>query len=197
MPSNLNRNLNPDLNLVRKWDGEIKIKIKSRTQSPAPRSLPVLWRDSAWQPRVLIRTASRRAGSPVINTPLRRMGVVIRIRIGPVKVAWPQILLTPTLFRGERENCRQSVGESVGSGSSGDCRRLLPLPSGEGRGEGNLGPGSFQNVTLYPDAQVLKRAVNQTSVPLVRKAVQRSLIFCPSLRLRSKTTSRPQLDPSL
>jgi hypothetical protein len=50
--------------------------------------------------------------------------------------AGAQFPLTPALSPGERENRRQSVGESGASESSRDGRKLSPLPEGEGQGEG-------------------------------------------------------------
>jgi hypothetical protein len=44
--------------------------------------------------------------------------------------------LTPALSLEERENPRQSVGESGGGGMPESGAWLLPLPRGEGRGEG-------------------------------------------------------------
>ncbi len=44
--------------------------------------------------------------------------------------------LTPTLSLGERENRRQSAGESETVGTFDGCALQLPLPKGEGRGEG-------------------------------------------------------------
>ncbi len=47
--------------------------------------------------------------------------------------------LTPALSLRERENGRQCVGESEPSGMFERWRRWLPLPEGEGRGEGERG----------------------------------------------------------
>src|SRR5438552_2598633 len=44
--------------------------------------------------------------------------------------------LTPALSLGERENRRQSVGESETAGVFESRTSLHPLPEGEGRGEG-------------------------------------------------------------
>ena len=57
--------------------------------------------------------------------------------------------LTPALSLGERENRRQSVGESETAGIFEDRTSLHPLPEGEGRGEGEqcLGTGSRLDVT--------------------------------------------------
>jgi hypothetical protein len=44
--------------------------------------------------------------------------------------------LTPTLSLGERENRRQSAGESERLGMDENRAWLLPLPEGEGWGEG-------------------------------------------------------------
>jgi len=57
--------------------------------------------------------------------------------------------LTPALSLGERENRRQSVGESETAGIFEDRISLHPLPEGEGRGEGEqgLGPAPGLDVT--------------------------------------------------
>jgi len=47
--------------------------------------------------------------------------------------------LTPALSPGEREDRRQSVGESGLLETFGSRPLLLPLPGGEGRGEGEPG----------------------------------------------------------
>ena len=52
-----------------------------------------------------------------------------------------QIPLTPALSPRERENHRQPVGKSCSSQHLKRLPTAPPLPSGEGRGEGNLGPG--------------------------------------------------------
>src|SRR5260221_14719375 len=52
---------------------------------------------------------------------------------GMADVGFP---LTPALSLGERGNRRQSVGESETVGTRERYARGLPLPKGEGRGEG-------------------------------------------------------------
>src|SRR2546426_2988844 len=47
--------------------------------------------------------------------------------------------LTPTLSLGERENHFRSFDEPPLSQSPNACARALPLPKGEGRGEGEPG----------------------------------------------------------
>ena len=69
--------------------------------------------------------------------------------------------LTPSLSPREREDHPPSGDESAGSGLSQNCEQLLPLPSGEGRGEGNLGAGPVQKAAPYAEAQAPKRGVNE------------------------------------
>ncbi len=51
--------------------------------------------------------------------------------------------LTPALSPGERENRRQSVGETCAIGDFERRALLFPLPEGEGQSEGNRGGGMF------------------------------------------------------
>jgi len=60
---------------------------------------------------------------------------------GRTHAAFP---LTPALSPGERENSRQSSGGPEASATAEKRDAALPLPTGEGRGEGKPGVGSYQ-----------------------------------------------------
>ena len=55
-----------------------------------------------------------------------------------VGMGWTQIPLTPTLSPREREKQPQVLSHSSDAGFADRQTEILPLPSGEGRGEGNL-----------------------------------------------------------
>ena len=58
-------------------------------------------------------------------------------KLSPAPFSGVRIPLAPTLSRRERENRRQSVGETNVFGMAENPPLWLPLPPGEGWGEGN------------------------------------------------------------
>ncbi len=55
-----------------------------------------------------------------------------------MEAGWPQIPLTPTLSRREREQQRLALEHSSRARFADSLRTILLLPSGEGRAEGDL-----------------------------------------------------------
>ena len=73
--------------------------------------------------------------------------------------------LTPVLSPEERENRRQSVGESGGAGTDAGRTLLFPLPEGEGQGEGKPA-GNFFEAQLIRGAKqfVVRRDEGKTVI---------------------------------
>src|SRR5260370_1418212 len=74
--------------------------------------------------------------SPLPSPPGRGRADVLRTLFQAPDESHGCFPLTPTLSLGERENCRPSVGESIARRNFARRTLLLPLPGGEGRGEG-------------------------------------------------------------
>ena len=89
--------------------------------------------------------------------------------------------LAPALSPKERENRRQSVGESGIAGISGSQTSLSPLPGGEGQGEGDsknasinfLNIGERTNVAGSPKfAQLIKAGDYEAALTVARQQVE-------------------------
>ena len=89
--------------------------------------------------------------------------------------------LTPALSPMERENCRQSVGESGIAGISGSQTSLSPLPGGKGQGEGDstnasinfINIGERTNVAGSPKfAQLIKAGDFEAALTIARQQVE-------------------------
>ena len=65
-------------------------------------------------------------------------GTGASVKTGVPSSADASFPLTPALSPEERENARQSLGEAGAAGMGENRRARLPLPGGEGRGEGEL-----------------------------------------------------------